>query len=521
MKKITLILIILIILFSFPVNGLIYQNSIIVLNYNSINLPSSFSWRDINGVDFTTQIRDQSPFPSCESFAIIAAVETMVQYKVGYPFGCDLSEAHLYFFSGGNLDWGSFPENNTEFLKNYGVPDEACWPYPKEYKMYPLNTTSSDWNNRTVKINNWSYLPEDINSIKSALVNNGPVPTYFIVYDDFVYHKEGIYRHRWGQYRGIHYITIVGYNDDPGYWICKNSWGTEYQDEGWFNIGYGECSIEKKSFFISGVYGQFPIIYVDDDNINGPWDGSEEHPYREIQQGINNAYEGYTGFYNENVIISKTINLDGENRYNTIIDGGGKDQVISVSSPNVRISNFTIQNSGKEPFEAGIKTLSLNSNITILNNVIQNNGIGIFLNYAYDQSWNKVINNLIQNNYDGLYIHWANNNQISGNDILFNLDDGIELESSRNSKIINNVIQENGKYGLYLRAASHRNYIKNNDFIENYNHAFFDGSLFNNWLCNYWSGSKWIIIKPIKGQIDIYDIPWIDFELFPSLKNNN
>ena len=30
-------------------------------------------------------------------------------------------------------------------------------------------------------------------------------------------------------------------------------------------------------------------IYVDDDNISGPWDGTSEHPYRFIQQAIYNC----------------------------------------------------------------------------------------------------------------------------------------------------------------------------------------------------------------------------------------
>ena len=70
------------------------------ISQDEINLPTQFSWQDIDGIDFTTPIRDQSPYPSCETFAITAALETMVQYKVGFPFGCDLSETHL-FFSGG------------------------------------------------------------------------------------------------------------------------------------------------------------------------------------------------------------------------------------------------------------------------------------------------------------------------------------------------------------------------------------------------------------------------------------
>ena len=29
-------------------------------------------------------------------------------------------------------------------------------------------------------------------------------------------------------------------------------------------------------------------IYVDDDNTAGPWDGTLEHPYQHIQDGVNN-----------------------------------------------------------------------------------------------------------------------------------------------------------------------------------------------------------------------------------------
>ena len=46
------------------------------------------------------------------------------------------------------------------------------------------------------------------------------------------------------------------------------------------------------------------ILYVDDDNIQGPWDGTLEHPYRRIQQGLNAANPGDTiyvfiGIYHE------------------------------------------------------------------------------------------------------------------------------------------------------------------------------------------------------------------------------
>jgi parallel beta-helix repeat protein len=510
--------------------GITYTQPFGIKRYDIDSLPSSFSWRDIDGIDFTTPIRDQSPFPSCETFAITAAIETMVQYQVGFPFNCDLSEAHLYFYSGGNLDWGSYPENDTDFLVTHGIPDEACWSYPKEYRMYPLNTTATNWMNRTVKIRNWWYLPENITAIKYALITNGPVPTYFHVFKDFLSYKKGVYRHQWGESFGIHYVCIVGWNDNPGYWIVKNSWGTNYQDEGWFNIAYGECEIEKKSFYLDNVYGTFPIVYVDDDNQFGPWDGSFEHPYKKIQNAVDHVYDGWcvfvkNGLYKEHVVINKSIQIIGENKEKTIIDGENLGQVVTISKPEVIMSGFTIQNSGNLPFDAGIKTLSLHSNATIKDMIFQNNEIGLFLNYAYSSesgvsSWNKITNNIFHDNHQGLYIHWSDHNEIKGNIFYNNMKFGLELHASKFNIIQQNLLLGNSNVGLHLKANSQNNLITKNDFIENKIHAFVDGSFDNKWMRNYWSNSYNLFFKLIRGRLEVLDIPWIEFDIFPSLKRN-
>ena len=507
------------------------------------NLPSSFSWQDVNGADFTTPVKNQAPYPSCESFALTAAVEAMVQIEVGYPFGCDLSEAHLFFFSGGTIDWGSYPENDTKLLMEKGIPDEGCWPYPNDLYQYPLNTTSLDWQNRTVKITDWYYLVENPDVIKTALIENGPVPTYFLVYKDFLYHKKGIYQHRWGTAMGPHYVCIMGYNDDPGYWIVKNSWGTKYQDEGWFKIRYGECSIEKKSFYLTGVYGQFPIVYVDDDNTGGPWNGTKEFPYQTIQEAINLVYPGYTiyvmnGTYNENLIVNKTVNIDGEDKTITIIDGGRTGDVITISEPRVRISGFTIQNSGTQLFNAGIRTLTLKSNITVRNNIIQNNDIGLFLNYAYEDAWNIVQNNILQNNREGIYVHWANNNEITGNTIQMNSETGLIMERCKFSKIKGNIVNDNGECGVYLRGASNnniingkntirnntygiklanskKNQITNNNFINNSKQAYIFNAFRTKWKHNYWDDIPRILPKIIRGHIGHRRILYINIDWHP------
>lgn len=534
-----------------------------IIQDNSSDIPSYFSWTDIGGVDFTTPIREQQPYQACEAFSFVAALEVMIQWKVGYPFGCDLSEAHLYFCSGGNTGWGSYPENDSNYLVEYGVPDEACWPYPnylKEPEMFPKNTTCSNWQERTVKIKNWSYLPAgNITAIKEALVNNGPVPAHLHSYQDFGYYDGGIYTHKWGDTHGLHCVCIMGYKDDPsipsgGYWIVKNSWGTHLRqsgrpwgENGWARIAYGEASIEEMALLFEGVYGQFPILYVDDDNTMGPWNGSEEYPYSTIKDAMDNAYDGWTifvknGTYYENLVIDKKINIDGENPETTIIDGNDQGIVLYVKRPNVRISGLTIQNSGSNRLDSGIRTLTLDSNLTVKNCMIQDNDVGIYLNCAdvktYTSTKNMIYNNTIKNNNIGIFTIWIYNNEIIGNSICKNNLYGIETEESKFSIIKDNEICDNKQIGIYLHGDSAESIvagnliknstngiiiketnsceIKSNNFIDNTEQAGFIRSIGNIWRNNYWSDWGRILPRPIKGTINLWTIPWINFDWMPA-----
>jgi len=507
-------------------------------------LPSYFSWRDRDGIDFVTPIRNQAPYSSCETFAIVAAVETMVQYKIGYLFGCDLSEAHLWFNCDPSLEWGSYPDKNLKYLIEHGIPDESCWPYPDDGEMHLPNETCPCWESRTVKITDWGFLPDNPIAIKNALMTYGPIPTYIFIYEDFMVHQRGIYRHTWGRPISPHMVTIIGWDDAQECWLVKNSWGTAWGEDGWFRIKYGECSIEHYSIYITDVYGRFPINYVDDDNTVGPWDGSQQHPYQTIQEGIDNTYDGYTvyvsnGTYQENIVVNNEINLVGENKSMTIVDGGCFEDVIRINAKNVTISGFTIQNSSKELYHAGIVTFSQylfnDISTTITDNIIQNNGIGIFL---YMGGSNSIKENVIKNNNQGIHIFCSIDNHIEGNLIQNNEGNGIESEWGQ-STFIGNTISKNKDCGIYLRGASNKNIIKDNNifkenniglkldnsnkniiignnFIDNGQQAYFINSFLNRWNRNYWSNWPKIIPKIINGNIGHREIPWVNLDLFPS-----
>lgn len=191
-----------------------------------------------------------------------------------------------------------------------------------------------------------------------------------------------------------------------------------------------------------------------------------------IQKLINNASEGDiltipSGTYYENIIINKSITLKGENKEITILDGNEEDSVITINANNVKISDFTIQNSGnsfEEWLGAGIKVFSDNCNIS--NNIISNHDwfYGIYLNGSHNS---HIIDNTITNNYQGILVDKSEYITIEKNSVSSNIYKyGIELSYSDNNIVRDNNIFSINDAGLYLEYSSD-NIIQKNIFTDN------------------------------------------------------
>jgi hypothetical protein len=220
------------------------------------DLPPFFSWRDVNGTDYTTPIRDQSPAPTCEAFGLCAALETEMQYKLKERYLPDLSENHLFFNAGGTIkkEYVSLIDA-ANYLMQYGVPDEGCFPDPHRAFDYPYYSLPG-WENRTVKISEWGWVDSNITTMKHALIDHGPLIICIHFWIDFFFTPGKIYKHHNGQPVGGHVVTIVGYDDNESCWIVKNSWGTKWGQQGWFKMAYD-------ADMISGWYSGSGVMYVD------------------------------------------------------------------------------------------------------------------------------------------------------------------------------------------------------------------------------------------------------------------
>jgi parallel beta-helix repeat protein len=186
--------------------------------------------------------------------------------------------------------------------------------------------------------------------------------------------------------------------------------------------------------------------------------------FSEIQDAIDYAKTGdiiyvRNGTYHENIVIDKSINLIGENKTNTIIDGRIAGNVIKINSNNVEIQNFTIQNSGIYFPNSGINITSKNNFIKF--NIIKNNLYGIIL---YDSSNNTIQNNTIkENNNCGIYLSNSSVNFISNNTIMNHNFNGVGIYDRSNNNILkNNLFFNNGYCGVNIKISSMNKIILNN-----------------------------------------------------------
>jgi parallel beta-helix repeat protein len=170
------------------------------------------------------------------------------------------------------------------------------------------------------------------------------------------------------------------------------------------------------------------------------------YDYPTIQEAINAASTGDTiyvmaGKYYENVVVNKTVSLIGQDRSNTIVDGGRHGTIFAVTKDDVVITGFAIQNSGG----FGVLMESVINCTVALNNVM-NNPCGILI---VTSSGNTVKENNVVNNTNGFYVWTADNNSIIGNSISNNFY-GIALDEASDNVIFhNNFVGNTYQVGIF------------------------------------------------------------------------
>ena len=147
--------------------------------------------------------------------------------------------------------------------------------------------------------------------------------------------------------------------------------------------------------------------------------------YSNIQDAVDDASNddtifvySYSSPYCENVVVEKSINLIGEDKNSTIIDGMGTDDPLWIRTSSVDVHGFTMMNCPKTALNAGIHIiekkvydeLAVLTDITVSDCILKNNKcVGIWM-----ESTQRVdISNCDIKNNDGLSILISDSSQVT------------------------------------------------------------------------------------------------------------
>ncbi|XP_069189059.1 dipeptidyl peptidase 1 isoform X1 [Procambarus clarkii] len=224
-------------------------------------LPENFDWRDVDGVNYVSDVRDQESCGSCFAFASLGMLEARVRIATRNQRQDVFSTQDVVSCSllSQGCDGGFGYLIAGRYSQDQGVVAEECNPYTAQDD--PCNTNKSC--PRTY-VSEYHYVGDffggcNEEAMLEALVDGGPFNLAFMVYDDFVSYSGGIYHHT-GLSNGFnplqdtnHEVLLVGYGVEETtgekFWAVKNSWGADWGEDGFFRVrrGTDECGIESEA----------------------------------------------------------------------------------------------------------------------------------------------------------------------------------------------------------------------------------------------------------------------------------
>lgn len=202
-------------------------------------LPRSYDARDLGIVQAP---KDQGRCGSCWAFTAVGVLEANIASVHGKSL--DLSEqqqvscnAAMGACLGGSMEALKFWTSEGPMLETcteYAAADMPCANYDH---CDPLDYRTADY---------YTVETENRNDVKVSIYKDGPAYFRYDVYDDFLEYwkaetQGGVYVNAGGAAPSGHAVLIIGWDDDKGAWLCRNSWGATAgpNGDGTFWMSYG------------------------------------------------------------------------------------------------------------------------------------------------------------------------------------------------------------------------------------------------------------------------------------------
>ncbi len=236
-------------------------------------LPERYDMRELGRV---TPVRDQGRYGTCWAFASLAALETTLTPKENLVFSPD----HMSLCNDFSLDQNAGGEYTM------AIAYMASWKGPVYESDDPYGDGETDDTLKARKHLEEAQIIESKNytGIKEAVYKYGAVETsiytqmttadsWSMYYNrdraTYYYDKEAACNHDiiivgWDDHFPKEYFTVQPEKD--GAFICKNSWGTKFGEDGYFYVSYEDANIGTTNVVYSklGNADNFSHIYQSD-----------------------------------------------------------------------------------------------------------------------------------------------------------------------------------------------------------------------------------------------------------------
>jgi len=209
--------------------------------------PASYDWRSQGAVG---PVKDQGACGSCWAFSAVGNLEGLNYIK---------SKEFLTFSEQQLVDCdkvdqgcnGGLMENAFDYLRqNGGIELSKDYPYTGRGGKCKFNKSKS-----ALKVKGFQMVGQDEEQIKQKLFSTGPLSVALNA-DNLQFYNNGILdltADACDPQAINHGVTLVGYGTQKGkdFWIVRNSWGSNWGEDGYFRIARGKSTCGINSYVVT------------------------------------------------------------------------------------------------------------------------------------------------------------------------------------------------------------------------------------------------------------------------------
>jgi cathepsin C len=236
-----------------------------ILNQLLKNLPKSWDWRNVDGVNYMFEVANQGSCGSCFAVSSVDMIQTRIaiatKNKVRQRLSVqDLLECGSEYTQACE---GGFPYLASKFSQDFGLGLNSENEYNPD-AIKSCNSSNLVHQSGRARVSDYhyvsgyfgrSYRPETVRDMMLEIQNNGPIvvgiecPSLLFAFQSGVFDHRGLNNYKESSTRfepANHAVLVSGWGETESgqkYWLMKNSWGADWGEHGYFKIPRGEMFI--------------------------------------------------------------------------------------------------------------------------------------------------------------------------------------------------------------------------------------------------------------------------------------